>query len=66
VVVGLASVVVQVIVPYGATLARDESRAATIGTLLGAILLGVLVSRTFAGLVASVRAGAGFTRSRPG
>jgi predicted MFS family arabinose efflux permease len=54
VVVGLASVVVQMIVPYGATLARDERRAATIGTLLGAILLGVLVSRTFAGLVASV------------
>lgn len=54
VLIGLASVVVQMIVPYGATLASDERRAATIGTLLGAILLGVLISRTFAGLVASL------------
>lgn len=51
--IGTASVVVQMIIPYAATLARDEERASTIGTLLGAVLLGILLSRTFAGLVAS-------------
>jgi predicted MFS family arabinose efflux permease len=52
--VGVASVVVQMIIPYAATLARDEERASTIGTLLGAVLLGILLSRTFSGMVASV------------
>jgi predicted MFS family arabinose efflux permease len=51
--VGIASVVVQMIIPYAATLARDEERASTIGTLLGAMLIGILLSRTVAGLVAS-------------
>jgi predicted MFS family arabinose efflux permease len=50
--VGLTSVVVQMIIPYAATLARDEERAGTIGTLLGALLIGILLSRTFAGIVA--------------
>ncbi len=54
VVVGLASVVVQMVIPYAATLARDEERASVIGTMIGALLLGVLLSRTFAGLVAGV------------
>lgn len=51
--VGTASVVVQIIIPFAATLARDEERASTIGTLLGAVLVGILLSRTFAGLIAS-------------
>jgi predicted MFS family arabinose efflux permease len=50
-VVGLTSVVVQLVIPYAATLARDEERAAVIGTMLGALLLGILLSRTFAGLI---------------
>lgn len=54
VVVGVASVVVQMVIPYGATLARDEERAGVIGTLLGSLLIGILVSRTFAGVIASV------------
>jgi predicted MFS family arabinose efflux permease len=53
VIVGLTSVVVQMVIPYAATLAGDHERAGTIGTLLGAVLLGILLSRTFAGLVAS-------------
>lgn len=52
--VGLSSVVVQMVIPYGATLATDEQRARIIGTLMGSVLLGVLLSRTFAGVVASV------------
>jgi predicted MFS family arabinose efflux permease len=51
--VGLASVVVQMVIPYAATLARDEERASIIGTMLGAVLIGILLSRTFAGIVAS-------------
>jgi predicted MFS family arabinose efflux permease len=51
--VGLTTVVVQMIIPYAATLARDCERAGVIGTLMGAVLTGILVSRTFAGLVAS-------------
>jgi predicted MFS family arabinose efflux permease len=52
VLVGTASVAVQVIIPYAATLVRAEERASTVGTLVGAILLGVVISRTFAGTVA--------------
>lgn len=54
VVVGVTSVVVQMVIPYGATLARDEERAGVIGTLLGSLLIGILLSRTFAGVIASV------------
>jgi predicted MFS family arabinose efflux permease len=54
VIVGCTSVVVQMTIPYAATLARDEDRARTIGTLMSALLLGILLSRTFSGLVASV------------
>ena len=51
--VGLTTVVVQMIIPYAATLASDSERAGVIGTLMGGLLMGVLVSRAFAGLVAS-------------
>ncbi len=53
IVVGITSVVVQMVIPYAATLARDQERAGAIGTLMGAVLLGVLLSRAFAGIVAS-------------
>jgi predicted MFS family arabinose efflux permease len=53
VLVGVTSVVVQMIIPYAATLARAEERAGTIGTLMSALLLGILLSRAFAGIVAS-------------
>ena len=52
VLVGLTSVVVQMIIPFAATLAPPGRRATTIGTLLGAVLLGILLSRAFAGIVA--------------
>ncbi|RKN55075.1 MFS transporter, partial [Streptomyces klenkii] len=50
-VVGVTSVVVQVLVPFAAGVASDESRNRVIGMLLSGMLLGVLLSRTFAGLV---------------
>jgi predicted MFS family arabinose efflux permease len=52
VIIGTTSVVVQMVIPYAATLAPDGQRAQVIGTLMGALLIGVLLSRTFAGLLA--------------
>jgi predicted MFS family arabinose efflux permease len=49
---GATSVVVQMLVPYAATLASDNQRSRVIGTLVGGVLIGILLSRTFAGIVA--------------
>jgi predicted MFS family arabinose efflux permease len=48
----ITSVVVQMLVPYAATLANDNERSRVIGTLMGGLLIGILLSRTFAGVVA--------------
>jgi len=48
----VTSVVVQMLVPYAATLASDNERSRVIGTLMGGLLIGILLSRTFAGMVA--------------
>jgi predicted MFS family arabinose efflux permease len=48
----VTSVVVQMLVPYAATLASDNERSRVIGTLMGGLLIGILLSRTFAGVVA--------------
>ena len=53
VLVGMSTVVVQMLIPYAATMASPGERARTIGMLMGGLLLGVLLSRTFAGLVAA-------------
>ncbi len=50
----VTSVVVQMLVPYAATLASDAQRSGVIGTLMGGLLVGILVSRTFAGVVAGL------------
>lgn len=50
----VTSVVVQMLVPYAATLASDNERSRVIGTLMGGLLIGILLSRTFAGVVAGV------------
>ena len=54
IVVGVTSVVVQMLVPYAATLAPDEQRSRVIGTLMSGLLIGILLSRTFAGVVAQL------------
>lgn len=51
--VGLTSVVVQMLVPYAATLAADDRRAGVIGTLLSGLLVGILGARVFAGVLAA-------------
>lgn len=50
-IIGVTSVVVQMLVPYAATLAADHERTRVIGAMMGGILTGILLSRTFAGLV---------------
>jgi predicted MFS family arabinose efflux permease len=50
----VTSVVVQMLVPYAATLAGDKERSRVIGTLMGGLLIGILLSRTYAGVLAEL------------
>ncbi len=50
--VGLAATAAQQIVPLAVHLSPAEKRARTLGIVTGAIFTGILVARTFAGLVA--------------
>ncbi|SIT11881.1 MFS transporter [Alicyclobacillus vulcanalis] len=50
-VVGAATIVPQLVVPYAAHLAPAEERGRTVGTVMSGLLIGVLLARTFAGLV---------------
>jgi predicted MFS family arabinose efflux permease len=52
--VGLTTIVPQLIVPYAAHLSRPEEQGKTIGNVMSGLLIGVLLSRTFSGLLGSV------------
>jgi predicted MFS family arabinose efflux permease len=54
VLVSLTSVAVQVIVPFAAHVAAAQEQGKVVGTVMSGLLLGVLLSRTVSGLVASV------------
>jgi predicted MFS family arabinose efflux permease len=50
--VGVTSVVAQVLVPFAATLAGDHERGRVVGTVMSGLLIGVLLARTVSGLIA--------------
>lgn len=52
--VGLTSVVAQVLVPFAASLAAERERGKVVGTVMSGLLIGVLLARTVAGLIGQV------------
>jgi len=52
-VVGLCGAAVHIIVPFAAQLAPENSRGRVLGTVFSGLLLGILLARTFSGVVAS-------------
>ena len=53
-VVGAGSVAAQLLVPMAASLADDEHRGRTVGTVMSGLLLGILLARTASGAVAGL------------
>jgi predicted MFS family arabinose efflux permease len=53
-VAGLFSVTAQVLVPLAATLAVPERSGRAVGTVMSGLLLGILLGRSFAGLLAGI------------
>jgi predicted MFS family arabinose efflux permease len=53
-VAGVCSVAAQILVPFGAHLASDANRGRVVGTIMSGLLLGILLARTFSGLIAQV------------
>ena len=52
VVVGVSCVTAQVIVPMSSSLARPQERGRVVGTVMSGLLIGILLARTFSGIVA--------------
>lgn len=53
-VTGMLSVVAQVLVPFAATLAAPHERGKAVGTVMSGLLLGILLARTAAGVLADL------------
>lgn len=49
---GVCSVAAQVLVPFSATLAGDAERGRVVGSVMSGLLVGILLARTFSGLIA--------------
>jgi predicted MFS family arabinose efflux permease len=52
-VVGVTSVVAQIIVPMSSSLAAEHERGSVVGTVMSGLLIGILVARTVSGLLAA-------------
>ncbi|QMU80460.1 MFS transporter [Streptacidiphilus sp. PB12-B1b] len=53
VLVGMTSVVAQILVPFAAHLAPEQQRGRVVGTVMAGLLLGILLARTVSSLVAA-------------
>jgi predicted MFS family arabinose efflux permease len=53
-VIGVTSVVAQVLVPLAGTLAAESERGRVVGTVMSGLLLGILLARTASGLIAQL------------
>jgi predicted MFS family arabinose efflux permease len=53
VVVGVTSVVAQILVPMASTLAPEHERGKVVGNVMSGLLVGILVARTASGLIAA-------------
>jgi predicted MFS family arabinose efflux permease len=51
-VVGVTSVVAQILVPLASTLAAESERGAVVGKVMSGLLIGILIARTASGLLA--------------
>jgi len=54
VIVGLGSVAAQMLIPLAAELANEANRGTVVGKVMSGLLIGILLARTLAGLVADV------------
>lgn len=50
---GLTTVVPQLIIPYAASLAPEKARGRVVGTVMSGLLIGILLARTLSGFVAA-------------
>jgi predicted MFS family arabinose efflux permease len=50
--IGVTSVVAQLLVPFAATLAPEAGRGRVVGNVMSGLIIGILLARTFSGLVA--------------
>jgi predicted MFS family arabinose efflux permease len=53
VIVGVTTVVAQIIVPMTASLAADDQRGRAVGTVMSGLMIGVLMARVISGIVAA-------------
>jgi predicted MFS family arabinose efflux permease len=51
-VIGLTSTMAQLLVPFAATLAPEAARGRVVGNVMSGLILGILLARTFSGLIA--------------
>ncbi len=51
-VAGVCSVSAQILVPFAASLAAEDQRGRVVGTVMSGLLVGILLARTFSGLIA--------------
>ncbi|MBN2637485.1 MAG: MFS transporter [Bacteroidales bacterium] len=50
-IIGITSVVAQILVPFAATLAKEHQRGKVVGQVMSGLLIGILLARTVAGLI---------------